>query len=80
MTNDEPEGGLLMTTNGPDDEVDGTAVAEADAAAVAVVAVVSSCWPVVVASVAPKIAEDVSDVHLGWTMPDGKKNSRKTAG
>ena len=30
MTNDEPEGGLLMTTDGPDDEVDGITVAEAD--------------------------------------------------
>ena len=63
MTNDEPEGGLLMTTDGPADDLAGDAVAEADAAAVLVVMVA-----------------DVSDVHLGWTMPDGKKNSRKTAG
>ena len=58
-------------------------VAEAHAAdaAVPVVAVVSSCWPAVVAPVAPMMAEDVSDVHLGWTMPDGKTEFiRKTAG
>ena len=44
MTNDEPDGGLLVTTDGwlphHDVDVDGHAVAEADAAAAA--AVVSS--------------------------------------
>ena len=70
-----------MTTDGLVDDTAGDAVAEADAAAVPVAAVVSSCCPPDVSvPVTLMMAEDVSDVHLGWTMPDGKKNSRKTVG
>ena len=75
MTNDEPKGGLLMTTDGPDDEIDGAAVAEADAAAAAAAAAISSCWPVVAAPAVPMRAEVVCVIHLGWTLPDGKKKS-----
>ena len=65
-----------MTTDGPDDEVDGRAVAEAEAEVEAdAAAVVSSCWLAVAAPVVPMMAEVVSIVHVGWTLPDGKRNS-----
>ena len=69
-----------MTIEVQVDEVDGIAVAEADAA----VAFLSSCWPVVVASavvapVVPMMESDVSVAHLGRKLADGKKNSLKTA-
>ena len=81
MTNDEPEGGLVMTTAGvlpnQDVVVHGRAVAEDDVAG----AVVSSCCVVDVVAPHPPapavsmMAAVVSIDHLGWRWSVVVKNS-----